>query len=95
MTTPNGADAHQQADEQTEVPYAHLPTIDLMNAQLPTQGLVDQAQTAVPDSPQATTGQPPQTISSPSAPMPSAVPVSSPPSSVELEDNIVKHTGIK
>ena len=97
MTTPNGADAHQPADEQPEVPFAPAPLIDLTNVAPPTPGQMAQAAAqiappgSVPDSPQAATGQPPQTASSSSAPMPSAAPTSSLPTSAELENNIVRN----
>ena len=92
MNQPNGVEPQQAPEDQPEIPYAHPPTVDLANAQLPTQGQIDQAQTAVPDSfpdsPQAATGRPPQTASSSSAPMPSEVPVPSPPTAEHLENNI-------
>ena len=89
MAQPNGAEPQQAPDEQPEIPYARPPTVELANAQVPTQGQMDQAQTVVPgsipDSPQAATGQQQQTASSSSAPMPSAAPTSSLPTPTELE----------
>ena len=95
MVTPNGAGAHQQADDQQEVPFAPAPLIDLTTVAPPPPGQMAQAiaQTAppgsVPESPQAATGQQQQTASSSSAPMPSAAPTPSPPTHADLENNIV------
>ena len=68
------------------------PHVDL-GAVLPTQGHIDESgavPVSAPDTPQAATGQPPQTTSSSSAPMLSEVPVPSPPTAEHLENNIVQ-----
>ena len=93
MAQQNGADVPLAPDEdQPQVPFAHPPHVDL-GVVLPTQGQIDESgvvPVSAPDTPQAATGQPPQTTSVSSAQMPSEVPATSTPTAEQLEHNMVK-----